>query len=809
MFLSNFAGFTILLKNVQNFWAWAPYVAFPRYAYEGLVAVTFNDAQPDDYEELLKYFGFENWQPVYSILVLVPYMVTIAFFVLLALLPAKSKLKIDKNAGYSKGDDDVEYNGDDGNTLGDELKSPLLSDMLYDLDSSGADNDIFDPAFRHTSTTGTLTVDSRELPMGDPQGRRGSWNVSDFKRNSDGLENIVNMNTSGDVISLTFSDISYAVKVKSDHGGASEDGYLTILNGVSGRIQPGEMVALMGASGAGKSTLLDLVAGRKKADKNTLISGDIFFNGGPPTRSLMRRTTYVTQDNVHLESLTVHQTLSFAAALRMSDSHESKRAERVMLIAKMLGLDTILDSTVGGSALRGISGGQLKRLSVAVEIMHLPAVIFLDEPTTGLDSQIAHEVMCAVRNLADQNRTVITTIHQPSPATFNLFDKLLLLSNGRTTFFGPVDEAADYFGNLGYTFDRDRIGANVADFVVSVAGGFSEPCLNAVALSHHFNESEDYRHFMDSFEDNLRLDAENAAAAELKCVFPSRASKKYPRSLRSQCIILARRQILKTMQNPKPIVAGVARQVAVALFYGSIYHNLKNDQILERSSLCFFTVMFVVLGHQQSIPIVFDERLLFYRERAAKVYGDFGYFLTGGVAIFPINMVYCFIFVFVLYFLTGFRRTFEAVAFFFVVVAACSACGLFYCQLLACLCPSQQTAITLFPATLFFFIAFAGYIIFIPSLPEWLSSWAPSISFVRWGFQALMINEFKGNEEVFPPIKVHHRTISTDERYEEFAETYGFEGYEKWDSMIFLAINALVFRIGTFLALHYVKHEKR
>jgi len=148
MFLSNFAGFTILLKNVQNFWAWAPYVAFPRYAYEGLVAVTFNDAQPDDYEELLKYFGFENWQPVYSILVLVPYMVTIAFFVLLALLPAKSKLKIDKNAGYSKGDDDVEYNGDNGKTLEDELKSPLLSDMLDDLDSSGADNDIFDPAFR-------------------------------------------------------------------------------------------------------------------------------------------------------------------------------------------------------------------------------------------------------------------------------------------------------------------------------------------------------------------------------------------------------------------------------------------------------------------------------------------------------------------------------------------------------------------------------------------------------------------------------------------------------------------------------------
>ena len=93
----------------------------------------------------------------------------------------------------------------------------------------------------------------------------------------------------------------------------------------------------------------------------------------------------------------------------------------------MLGLDGILGSRVGGQLIRGISGGQMKRLSIAVEIISLPELIFLDEPTTGLDSAIAHEVMSAVRNLANFNRTVIATIHQPPPATFKVRSFVALL----------------------------------------------------------------------------------------------------------------------------------------------------------------------------------------------------------------------------------------------------------------------------------------------------------------------------------------------------------------------------------------------
>jgi len=267
---------------------------------------------------------------------------------------------------------------------------------------------------------------------------------------------------------------------------------------------------------------------------------------------------------------------------------------------------------------------------------------------------------------------------------------------------------------------------------------------------------------------------------------------------------------LKTFQNPQPIKASLARHIITAFFFGSIYYNLSSSQVLERTSLAFFTCLFAVMGHQQSIPIVFDERLLFYRERAAKIYGDFSYFITGGVAIFPLNMIYILLYVSALYFLTGFRRDFEHFLFFYIVTAMTSACGLFYCQLLAALCPSQQAAITLFPATLFFFIAFAGYIIFIPSLPEWLECWAPSVSFVRWSFQALVINEFKDNSDVFPPITIGNIVVrSTDEMWMEFAENYGFETHDKWYCVTILAINAAIYRGLNFFALRYVKFEKR
>lgn len=144
------------------------------------------------------------------------------------------------------------------------------------------------------------------------------------------------------------------------------------------------------------------------------------------------------------------------------------KVKRVRNMLDVLGLAHIAQSLIGSEGHRGISGGQRKRVSIGVEIIHLPHIIFLDEPTTGLDSAIAYEVMSIVHNLATQNRTIICTIHQPSTQIFNLFSHVLLLSYGRVLYFGETKHIKDYFAQSIYEFSY-LAGSNVSEYIISIA----------------------------------------------------------------------------------------------------------------------------------------------------------------------------------------------------------------------------------------------------------------------------------------------------------------------------------------------------
>lgn len=137
----------------------------------------------------------------------------------------------------------------------------------------------------------------------------------------------------------------------------------------------------------------------------------------------------------------------------------------------------------------------------------------------------------------------------------------------------------------------------------------------------------------------------------------------------------------------------------------------------------------------------------------------------------------------------------------------CSLCALFFCQLLSISLPSPQTAVAVFPATLFLFIAFAGFIVRLPSLPAWLGSWCPDVSFARWGFQGLVINEFDGNPKIsyaqLPSV------YYTPDPYHTLISSLGFDGVSKWYSIPILLLNMVVFRILTYYSLVYINHEKR
>ncbi|KAL2937325.1 ABC transporter G family member 11, partial [Bienertia sinuspersici] len=231
-----------------------------------------------------------------------------------------------------------------------------------------------------------------------------------------------------DGVYLTWEDLWVTVSSKNAKN---------ILQEVSGYAYPGQVLALMAPSGSGKSTLLDALAGR--LDMNTKQSGQIL--------------AYVTQDDALVTTLTLKESVYYSSELQlpasMSKSEKRKRADDCI---KEMGLQESINTTIGGGlGIKGLSGGERRRLSICIEILTHPKLLFLDEPTSGLDSAASFYVMSRILDNERRNgRTIIASIHQPSGQVFRLFDNLCLLSAGKIVYFGPVTETNEYFAANGY-----------------------------------------------------------------------------------------------------------------------------------------------------------------------------------------------------------------------------------------------------------------------------------------------------------------------------------------------------------------------
>lgn len=256
--------------------------------------------------------------------------------------------------------------------------------------------------------------------------------------------------------SLIFDDINYQVNNKK------------ILQGVSGMVQPGNLLGILGHTGSGKTTLLDILAKRTKSGTS---SGNIYLNGQETDSSHYRKLIgYVDQEEVMIPTLTVYETVLYSALLRLPRSmSQAAKKFRVMEVMQELGIDTIKDSKIGQPGARSISGGERRRVAIACELVTSPSIIFLDEPTSGLDAYNAFNVVESLVALAkNYKRTVVFTIHQPRSNIVTLFDQILLLAHGRTIYSGPQSEAQHYFKQIGYPCPP---GFNIADYMIDLTMG--------------------------------------------------------------------------------------------------------------------------------------------------------------------------------------------------------------------------------------------------------------------------------------------------------------------------------------------------
>ena len=230
------------------------------------------------------------------------------------------------------------------------------------------------------------------------------------------------------------------------------------------------MLAIMGPSGSGKTTMLNALAGNVKDKGKAKLVGTLLCNGvqcGGAAQVEGLRLAYVQQEDIFYTQMTVRETLMFAAKLRLPASVPLAEKEgRVEELLDKLSLRKAADTIVGDVRRRGISGGERKRLAIGCELLSDPQLLFLDEPTSGLDSFQAQQVVSVLKRLVEDGTTVITSIHQPRGSIYNLFDDLLLLSEGRTVYHGPAASAARHFAGIGFPCPSNiNAGEHVVDIV--------------------------------------------------------------------------------------------------------------------------------------------------------------------------------------------------------------------------------------------------------------------------------------------------------------------------------------------------------
>uniref|UniRef100_A0A1Y1LB80 ABC transporter domain-containing protein n=1 Tax=Photinus pyralis TaxID=7054 RepID=A0A1Y1LB80_PHOPY len=253
-------------------------------------------------------------------------------------------------------------------------------------------------------------------------------------------------------VELSFSDLTYTVEQNKSSK--------VILKSVSGHIRSGELTAIMGPSGAGKSTLLNILTGYK----TTGLQGSIMMNGNERVLSQFRKlSAYIMQDNQLHANLTVDEAMSVAAKLKIGSKTSKEKEEIINEILDTLGLIDHRKTMTSR-----LSGGQKKRLSIALELVSNPPVMFFDEPTSGLDSSSCFQCISLLKTLARGGRTIICTIHQPSARLFEMFDQLYTLAEGQCVYQGSIKQLVPFLANLNLQCPSYH---NPASYIIEVACG--------------------------------------------------------------------------------------------------------------------------------------------------------------------------------------------------------------------------------------------------------------------------------------------------------------------------------------------------
>ncbi|KAG6388597.1 hypothetical protein SASPL_150029 [Salvia splendens] len=480
-----------------------------------------------------------------------------------------------------------------------------------------------------------------------------------------GLHSLYQSNSSSSLHGLPdFKNVDYNVRLNS-----SKVVEKHIVQGVSGSVFPGEVLALMGPSGCGKTTLLNLLSGRVKSD-----GGVITYNDRLYTKSLKQRIGFVLQDDTVFPHLTVKETLTYSALLRLPNSLSSQqKTERAMDVLSQLGLEKCQNTMVGGNkSVRGVSGGEKKRVCIGNEILLNPSLLFLDEPTSGLDSTTALRIVQMLQVIAQGGKTVVTTIHQPSSRLFSIFDKLILLSNGCSLYFGKASDAMRYFSSIGCL---PLIAMNPAEFLIDLASGNVKDKSLPSELQHKLLPSDVHKYLLGAYESRASSTMEKMMKLDEITMLNQKPGRRSSMTDAGECgaswiaqfCILFRRG-LKERRHEYLSSLRVIQVISTAVITGSIWWNSNatttsstSNRPQDQAGLLFFIsvywAFFPVFTAIFTFPL---ERAMLSKERSVGMYKVSAYLVARNASDLPLDLLLPVVFLAIVYFMVGLKHTFAS-----------------------------------------------------------------------------------------------------------------------------------------------------
>ncbi|XP_059661437.1 ABC transporter G family member 10 [Cornus florida] len=549
-----------------------------------------------------------------------------------------------------------------------------------------------------------------------------------------------------------------------------------ILRDVNCEAKPGEITAIAGPSGAGKTTLLDILAGTISPGK---VSGQVLVNDRPMDGESFRRISgYVTQEDALFPLLTVEETLIYSALLRLPGGMNLKEAaKRARVLMQELGLDQVAGSRIGEEGSNGgISGGERRRVSIGVELVHDPDVVLIDEPTSGLDSASALHVVSLLKSMAvHQVKTIVLTIHQPGFRILELLDRLVLLSNGFVLHNGSLKLLEERLKFAGHSLPPH---INVLEFAIDVTG----------SLIIQTSETLNNQFLLKNNEEDHRIEDKHVS---------------YKNSPLEEVLVLGQRFCKNVFRTKQLFATRIIQATVAGLILGTIFMNVGDDKgqvaLQTRTGFFAFSLTFLLSSTTEGLPIFLQERRILMREISRGAYRVSSYVMANTLVFLPFLLMVSLLYTTPVYWLVGLRRDFDGYLYFALVVWMVVLMSNSFTACFSALVPNFIMGTSVIAGLMGSFFLFSGYFISSSNIPNyWI--FMHYLSLFKYPFECFMINEYGGEGR--------RRCIQVEggdcKLYGEgFLRQQDLKDSQKWSNLAVMLGFIIGYRVLCFLILWY------